>query len=233
MPSKTERLAANPANCVDLWGLTASDQKTTSINGKTYLTVNANDNQGFQNAADEYFGSLKYGTAGNIKVDGIALTNSDGSVLHAFSNDEAIEKYLDYVTQNNGNLAETAGNISTVTGIAGDLLKSSVLGGISTVTGVYKTGADFITFVDDPSVSSAAELVIDGIGFMGVPGTVASAALSESKEAVEEIKAIETEYQEKELLNQFIPPTERKEDYGHIFINCLKQAFGSIFGGKE
>lgn len=108
-------------NCVDLWGLSASDSsRTTSINGKTYLTVNANDDQEFLDVADAYFGSLKYGTAGNIKVDGMALTNADGSVLHAFSTEEAIQKYYESLITDNKNTIVSLSTAELIGELASD-----------------------------------------------------------------------------------------------------------------
>ena len=85
------------------------------LDKKAYITVNYGDDNDFDNAVKAYYGSYKYGTAGNPKVEGIALK---GSTSHVFSNDDAINEYYNKLFPSNGWTRDNTESLCTFTGIA-------------------------------------------------------------------------------------------------------------------
>jgi len=50
-----------------------------------------------------------YGITGNLTIDSIALTDSSGKIIHTFSNDESIKRYIESINPQEGNLVEVIG----------------------------------------------------------------------------------------------------------------------------
>lgn len=118
----------DPINFLDLWGLSQESDRNL-------LKVSIDDASGFQDATSKYLLGGKDGVAGQTPIDGIALTNADGQVIHNFTNDKAIEQYANSLDIDKGNFADTMGNLSTVTGMLSDYSNIPCVSKISILSG--------------------------------------------------------------------------------------------------
>ena len=174
----------------------------------------------------------KEGVAGEIPIDGISLTNSNGDIIHTFSNEDAIKQYAKSVSTSQGNFADAMGNLSTTSGIIADVSDLPIISVISIGSGLIKAGSDIKKTIDLPTVDNVTNVVIDAVGFIPNGGAIASYGLAETKKATEMTIEIEKEYQKKEIINKFTPSEQRQIDYGHEFVRTIKQCLSNLFGGK-
>ena len=202
------------------------------IDGKVVITVDINNAEQLDAVVTGYLVVWKDGTLGFKPVDTIALTDSNGNIIHTFSNDAAVKQYANYRNPSEGNFSDMMGDVSSATGIIGDVIDSSSLGNISVITGAVKTYKDIKKWEKSKNLDNTTNLFIDGIGFIPSGGAFASIVLSETKDATEQVIDIEKEYQKTELINAFSPSNNKNIDYGHMFIKELKYKVHGIFKGN-
>ncbi len=202
------------------------------IDGKVVITVDINNAEQLDAVVTGYLVVWKDGTLGFKPVDTIALTDSNGNIIHTFSNDAAIKQYANYRNPSEGNFSDMMGDVSSATGIVGDYIDSSGLGFVSFISGVVKFSHDIKEAKKNPSLSHKIDVGIDIIGFIPGGGALGSTVLSETKDATEQVIFTEKEYQKTELINALSPSNNKNIDYGHMFIKELKYTVHEIFKGK-
>ena len=146
---------------------------------KYVLAVPAGYAQNYLNACNAYFGGRKDGNAPGRKVDGIALTNTDGKVIHFLSTDEAIEEYrkfvnvkvpeLDIKFSNGLDLVEgVLSTANTSTELYEQLTKSDKLSKLNKAIGGISTVIDIYQMKKEPTFRNGYNLCADVLGF--IPG---------------------------------------------------------------
>lgn len=156
-----------------------------------------------------------------------------GEVVASFVSEKEAFEYINKLDSSKGNLAEVSGNISTVTGVASELLdkvvemsddlqKASemgkylkVLNTVSNITGAFTVISDSIVFVNNSNLDTFTDLAIDSLGLF--PGyAMWSIGLDVAKIGVEKIsEEIENgvqyykDYKINEMFSTFLPENER------------------------
>lgn len=159
----------------------------------------------------------------------------DGNdVVHTFTDEKAAEKYVKTLDNSSGNLsiAEVSGNISTVTGIASELLDKSLvdskisiigessktLSTISNITGTYTVISDSIEFIKNPNLDTFTDLTIDSIGlFRGyamwsIGLDLAKTGAEKVGEEIEKGVQYYKDYKVNEMYSAFSPESGRTQN---------------------
>ena len=145
---------------------------------KYVLAVPAGYAQNYLDACNAYFVGRNDGSVPGRKVDGIALTNTEGEVVHLFSTPESIEGYRKNIdmkkceaTFPKREIFETANSIvSDYSSIYETTTKSSALKKINLITGVAATADDTLKFVDEPSFRNGYNICSDLASFISTYG---------------------------------------------------------------
>ena len=159
----------NPVKYTDPDGLFDVEE----IDGKQYITVNYGDLYDFDNAYCAYYNSYKDGTAGNPKVDGIALK---GSMNHIFSTDDAIKSYYKELFPNGGWTRGDTENLCSFNGIILGIATGVSIFVCPALTPwfagalLFNDGVNVvcrsIDYQENPSSENAANLVFAWCGFV-------------------------------------------------------------------
>ena len=169
---------------MDLWGLSASVNNV--------LKVSIDDPTAFEAAADKYLMGGKEGVAGQTPIDGIALTNSEGQIIHTFTNDKAIKQYANSLNTEEGNLVNVLNSGSTVTGLVGEALGSTELGVVSIILGIPGTIKDISNAIENPTINNITTATLDIMAAIPITGfATGSYCLKETKETAEEVYEME------------------------------------------
>ncbi len=203
------------------------------VNNQNVITVCINDTTGFDDAANAYFGVLKYGAAGNSTIDSISLTDSTGKIIHTFSNDEAIKQYAISLNSSKGNLVDAMEIVSTMTGTIANITEFPFLQGISTSTGGYVLINDILNFDKSHILSETINLGIDLYGFSHpLEAYIFSEAKDNFELTAKESKQMIKDYQIQTLINSFSSSNNRTNYYSYMFLTEFKNGFHEIIRGK-
>ncbi len=182
---------------------------------KYVLAVPAGYAQNYLDACNAYFVGRNDGSVPGRKVDGIALTNTEGEVVHLFSTPESIEDYRKNI---NVEIPKIKAGFSPIVDFSG-----SVLGDVSNGADIYKLltnnvslktiggvanllsiGIDICKMIDEPSFENDFSLFSDAVGFVPYCGVFISQGLNAfSSYANDKVEAM-TGIPKKEYKNPYV-----------------------------
>jgi hypothetical protein len=163
---------------VDPTGMFSFDPETGTIN------ANLDDKEDMNLATTQFVLNEQRGyskvVAKDSKGNSITFNNSEAMVNFVENNQEPfdIENFITSI-----GIGSSGAYVALDTFKDGTRLAKN-MGNIATGLNVVSFVIDLVQVIDNPNVDTVSDLVITGIGFAGVPGTVTSIGLSYTKKGV-------------------------------------------------